>query len=152
MVSEGKHNYGLIIQEEIKKRGLEENIKYVGLIKERSDLHRQCSKADVGLTLTGKAVNREFRSEGGSQRPFEVMGLGLVPLVTNLKEWEDFFVKDGYAYSCDSDSVDSIKKKLEFLYENKNSLHRIGERNKRKILEEWNYNIEFKKVEKYIAN
>ncbi len=152
VVSEGKHNYGLIIQEEINKRGLQENIKYVGLIKERSDLYRQCSKADVGLTLTGKAINPEFRSEGGSQRPFEVMGLGLVPLVTNLQEWEDFFVKDGYAYSCDSDSVDSIKKKLEFLYENKDSLHRIGERNKKKILKEWNYNIEFKKVEKYIAN
>lgn len=152
VASEGSHNYGSIIKAEIKKRGLKENIKYVGLIKERDDLYRQCSKADVGLTLTGKTIRPEFRSEGGSQRPFEVMGLGLVPLVSNLKEWEDFFVKDGYAYSCDPDSADSIKKTLEFLYENRSSLHGIGEKNKKKILEEWNYNLEFEKIERYIEN
>ena len=81
-----------------------------------------------------------------------MMGLGLVPLVSDLKEWEDFFVKDGYAYSCNPDSADSIKTTLEFLYENRNSLYEIGERNKKKILEEWNYNSEFKKVEIHIEN
>ena len=152
VIPEGVQNYGSTIKKEIKNRGLEENIEYVGLIKERDDLYRQCSKADVGLTFTGKTIKPEFRTEGGSQRPFEMMGLGLVPLVSDLKEWEDFFVKDGYAYSCNSDSADSIKTALEFLYENRSSLYEIGERNKKKILEEWNYNSEFKKVESYIES
>ena len=152
VVPEGTQNYGSTIKKEIKNRGLEGNIEYVGLIKKRNDLYRQCSKADVGLTLTGKTVKPEFRTEGGSQRPFEMMGLGLVPLVSDLKEWEDFFVKDGYAYSCNPDSVDSIKTTLEFLYENRSALYEIGERNKKKILEEWNYNSEFKKVEIHIEN
>ena len=80
------------------------------------------------------------------------MGLGLVVLVSDLQEWEDFFVKDGYAYSCDSENSESIKQTLEYLYDNRDSLFEKGKRNRGKILTEWNYNIEFKKVEKYIEN
>ena len=164
---EGRYSYSEIIKIEINQRALEENVQYVGLIKERSDLLQQCSKADVGLAFSGKTalidVKSQFRTEGNvmvpefsmagtSQRPFEYMGLGLVLLVSDLPEWEDFFVKDGYAYSCDTESSESIKETLEYLYDNRDSLFEKGRRNKKKILEEWNYNIEFKKVEKYIAN
>lgn len=149
--------YSTIVVDEIKKRGLQENVNYVGLIKKRSDLLKECSKADVGLSFNGKTTIKgypppEFRNETGSQRPFEYMGLGLVVLVSDLQEWEDFFVKDGYAYSCDSENSESIKQTLEYLYDNRDSLFEKGKRNRGKILTEWNYNIEFKKVEKYIEN
>ena len=147
---EGKYSYTQLIQNEIKKRSLENNVNLVGLIKKRSDLLEQCSKADVGLAFTGKSFRPEFRTEGGSQRPFEYMGLGLVLLVTDLKEWEDFFVKDGYGYSCDSESSESIKDVLLELYQKKDELYEQGKSNKEKILSEWNYSNEFKKVEKYI--
>ena len=154
--SEGAENYSSKINQQIKLRSLENNVNLVGLIKKRSDLLEQCSKADVGLAFTGKSFKDnsepEFRSEGGSQRPFEYMGLGLVLLVTDLEEWEDFFVKDGYGYSCDSESSESIKDLLLDLYYKKNALYEQGKRNKEKILSEWNYNNEFKKVEKYIEN
>lgn len=164
---EGKHSYSEIVKIEIKKRGLEKNVKYVGLINERSDLLRQCSKADVGLAFTGKSVVTGFRSKfttegdvivpefrmaGTSQRPFEYMGLGLVLLVSDLQEWEDFFVKDGYGYSCDSEDSGSIKETLNHLYHNRDSLFEKGKKNREKILTEWNYNTEFKKVEKYIED
>ena len=148
--SGGMENYSSKINEQIKKRSLENNVNLVGLIKKRSDLLEQCSKADVGLAFTGKSFRPEFRTEGGSQRPFEYMGLGLVLLVTDLKEWEDFFVKDGYGYSCDSESSESIKDVLLELYQKKDELYEQGKSNKEKILSEWNYNNEFKKVEKYI--
>ncbi len=163
--SGGMENYSSKINEQIKKRSLENNVNLVGLIKKRSDLLEQCSKADVGLAFTGKTtvVNiqtkfttegdvlvPEFSMAGTSQRPFEYMGLGLVLLVTDLKEWEDFFVKDGYGYSCDSESSESIKDILLELYQKKDELYEQGKSNKEKILSEWNYNNEFKKVEKYI--
>ena len=148
--SEGVENYSSKINQQIKKRSLENNVNLVGLIKKRSDLFEQCSKADIGLAFTGKSFNPEFRSEGGSQRPFEYMGLGLVLLVTDLEEWEDFFVKDGYGYSCDSESSESIKDLLLDLYQKRDELYEQGKMNKEKILLEWNYNNEFKKVEKYI--
>ena len=148
--SGGMENYSSKINEQIKKRSLENNVNLVGLIKKRSDLLEQCSKADVGLAFTGKSFRPEFRTEGGSQRPFEYMGLGLVLLVTDLKEWEDFFVKDGYGYSCDSESSESIKDVLLELYQKKDELYEQGKSNKEKILSEWNYSNEFKKVEKYI--
>ena len=162
---EGKYSYTQLIQNEIKKRSLENNVNLVGLIKKRSDLLEQCSKADVGLAFTGKTtvanIQTKFTTEGDvlvpefsmagtSQRPFEYMGLGLVLLVTDLKEWEDFFVKDGYGYSCDSESSESIKDVLLELYQKKDELYEQGKSNKEKILSEWNYNNEFKKVEKYI--
>ena len=147
---EGKYSYSQLIQNEIKKRSLENKVNLVGLIKKRSDLLEQCSKADVGLAFTGKSFRPEFRTEGGSQRPFEYMGLGLVLLVTDLNEWEDFFVKDGYGYSCDSESSESIKDVLLELYQKKDELYEQGKSNKEKILSEWNYSNEFKKVEKYI--
>ena len=152
----GSEDYSSKINLQIKKRSLENNVSLVGLIKKRSDLLVQCSKADVGLAFTGKSfkdnTQPEFRSEGASQRPFEYMGLGLTLLVTDLEEWENFFVKDGYGYSCDSESVESIKNALLELYNNKDSLYEQGKMNKEKILSEWNYNNEFKKVEKYIKN
>ena len=163
--SGGMENYSSKINEQIKKRSLENNVNLVGLIKKRSDLLEQCSKADVGLAFTGKTtvVNiqtkfttegdvlvPEFSMAGTSQRPFEYMGLGLVLLVTDLKEWEDFFVKDGYGYSCDSESSESIKDVLLELYQKKDELYEQGKSNKEKILSEWNYSNEFKKVEKYI--
>ena len=158
-------NYSSKINEQIKKRSLENNVNLVGLIKKRSDLLEQCSKADVGLAFTGKTtvanIQTKFTTEGDvlvpefsmagtSQRPFEYMGLGLVLLVTDLKEWEDFFVKDGYGYSCDSESSESIKDVLLELYQKKDELYEQGKSNKEKILSEWNYSNEFKKVEKYI--
>ena len=148
--AEGTNNYSSKINQQIKKRSLENNVNLVGLIKKRSDLLEQCSKADVGLAFTGKSFRPEFRNEGGSQRPFEYMGLGLVLLVTDLKEWEDFFVKDGYGYSCDSESSESIKDVLLELYQKKDELYEQGKSNKEKIFLEWNYSNEFKKVEKYI--
>ena len=163
--SGGMENYSSKINEQIKKRSLENNVNLVGLIKKRSDLLEQCSKADVGLAFTGKTtvanIQTKFTTEGDvlvpefsmagtSQRPFEYMGLGLVLLVTDLKEWEDFFVKDGYGYSCDSESSESIKDVLLELYQKKDELYEQGKSNKEKILSEWNYNNEFKKVEKYI--
>ena len=163
--SGGMENYSSKINEQIKKRSLENNVNLVGLIKKRSDLLEQCSKADVGLAFTGKmtvaniqtkfttegdVLVPEFSMAGTSQRPFEYMGLGLVLLVTDLKEWEDFFVKDGYGYSCDSESSESIKDVLLELYQKKDELYEQGKNNKEKILSEWNYNNEFKKVEKYI--
>ena len=162
---EGKYSYTQLIQNEIKKRSLENNVNLVGLIKKRSDLLEQCSKADVGLAFTGKTtvanIQTKFTTEGDvlvpefsmagtSQRPFEYMGLGLVLLVTDLKEWEDFFVKDGYGYSCDSESSESIKDVLLELYQKKDELYEQGKSNKEKIFLEWNYSNEFKKVEKYI--
>ena len=163
--SGGIENYSSKINEQIKKRSLENNVNLVGLIKKRSDLLEQCSKADVGLAFTGKTtvanIQTKFTTEGDvlvpefsmagtSQRPFEYMGLGLVLLVTDLKEWEDFFVKDGYGYSCDSESSESIKDVLLELYQKKDELYEQGKSNKEKILSEWNYSNEFKKVEKYI--
>ena len=165
--SEGSENYSSKINQQIKLRSLENNVNLVGLIKKRSDLLEQCSKADVGLAFTGKktvaniqtkfttegdVLVPEFSMAGTSQRPFEYMGLGLVLLVTDLEEWEDFFVKDGYGFSCDSESSESIKDLLLDLYYKKDALYEQGKRNKEKILSEWNYNNEFKKVEKYIEN
>ena len=149
--AEGTNNYSSKINQQIKTRSLENNVNLVGLIKKRSDLLEQCSKADVGLSFEGKSVTPQYRTEGGSQRPFEYMGLGLVLLITDLEEWEDYFVKDGYGYSCDSESSKSIKNILLTLYNNKSSLYEQGKRNKEKIFLEWNYSNEFKKVEKYMV-
>ena len=160
-------SYSKIIKNEIKKRELEKNVRYVGLIKKRGDLLQQCSKAEVGLAFTGKTITKdvkskfttegdvkipEFNMAGTSQRPFEYMGLGLVPLVSDLKEWEEFFVKDGYAFSCNPESSDSIRETLLYLYGNRDLLFEKGKRNKEKILSDWNYNNEFKKIQKYIEN
>ena len=104
------------------------------------------------FTTEGDVKIPEFSMAGTSQRPFEYMGLGLVPLVSDLKEWEEFFVKDGYAFSCNPESSDSIREILLYLYRNRDLLFEKGKRNKEKILSDWNYNNEFKKIQKYIEN
>ena len=95
-------------------------------------------------------VEPEFDMAGGAQRPFEYMALGLIPLVPDLDSWKELFVKTGYGYSCDPDDSEDIKEVLMQLYINKDSLFDIGERNRQKILNDWNYNFEFKKIEQFL--
>ena len=65
-------------------------------------------------------------------------------------DWKELFVKTGYGYSCDPDDSEDIKEVLMQLYINKDSLFDIGERNRQKILNDWNYNFEFKKIEQFL--
>ena len=150
----GGYNYSSVIKSEIKKRGLEETVRYIGLIKKRENLLKECSNADIGLSLVQvrkiNGVEPEFDMAGGAQRPFEYMALGLIPLVPDLDDWKELFVKTGYGYSCDPDDSEDIKEVLMQLYINKDSLFDIGERNRQKILNDWNYNFEFKKIEQFL--
>ena len=87
---------------------------------------------------------------GGAQRPFEHMALGLVPLVTDVKDWHELFVLDGFGFSCDPNDKNSIKELLLDLHKRKDELYEIGQKNREKILSTWNYDYEFKKIEKFI--
>ena len=151
----GGFTYEPTIRAEINKRGLQENVHYIGFIKERAELLKQCAQADIGLCVVQKEENEygaaEFGMEGASQRTFEIMGVGLVPLVSDLREWEEFFVKDGYGYSCDPDDAENIEEVLTYLHANKHDLYDQGMRNREKIFKEWNYKTEFNKIEQFIG-
>jgi len=147
-------DYGHEIKKQIKERDLEKNVNYIGFIQKRDDLLRECSYADVGLSLAQKTVKKdeepEFDMAGGAQRPFEYMALGLVPLVTDLDDWNRLFVETGFGYSCDPDDKDDIRKVLQRLYIDRDSLFDIGQNNRKQIMDTWNYDNEFRKVENYI--
>ncbi len=150
----GPSGYSSIIKDEIIKRDLTQTVNYIGLIKKRKDLLRECSKADIGLCLVQKnfqnGIEPEFDMAGGAQRPFEHMALGLVPLVTDVKDWHELFVLDGFGFSCDPNDKNSIKELLLDLHKRKDELYEIGQKNREKILSTWNYDYDFKKIEKFI--
>ena len=150
----GPTGYSSIIKDLIIKKDLVESVNYIGLIQDRHDLLKACSKADVGLSLVQKSIQNgiepEFDMAGGAQRPFEHMALGLVPLVTDVKDWHELFVIDGYGFSCNPDDTISIKELLLDLYKRKDELYEIGQKNREKILNDWNYDYEFKKIEYFL--
>jgi glycosyltransferase involved in cell wall biosynthesis len=67
-------------------------------------------------------------------------------LVTNIPEWRHAFVDPGCGLSCDAASADSIAAALRWFLENPEARRAMGERGRRKIADEWNYQTMFAPV------
>ena len=72
-------------------------------------------------------------------------------LVSTLPAWEDLYVRMGFGRPCNPDSVESISAALEWFYDHPEDTRAMGERGRRKVLAEWNYEAQFKPVMEGLA-
>ena len=122
-------------------------VRNLGMIS-REDVLAAASRAHVGLALmpmTGGDVNMRHMT-GASNKIFDYMAAGAVPIVSDVPDWRQMFVDAGYALACDPADVASIAGVVGRLLDAPGLREQIAGRNRAKIAAEWNYDTQFEPV------
>jgi glycosyltransferase involved in cell wall biosynthesis len=95
-------------------------------------------------------INMRFMV-GASNKPFDYLAVGLALVVTRLPEWEEAFVKPGYAVSCDPSDGRSIAAALAPLVADPARGRAMGRAGRARIEADWNYEAQFRPVLERLA-
>jgi len=105
-------------------------------------------RCHVGLALMPMTSRDEnMRSmAGASNKVFEYLAAGAVPLVSDLPEWRSTFVEPGYAIACDPREPASISDALAWADRNRAAVRAIAARGWERLCADWNYETQFAPV------
>ena len=111
----------------------------------RADLFKFCSVFDVGISLMPFKSDdpNHLTMAGASNKAFDYLACGLALLVSDLPDWNDMFVKPGYARACKSDNIESIAGTLDWFMTHPKQTREMGMMGREKVLREWNYENQF---------
>lgn len=128
--------------------GLGSRVHYLGSVRLRSQLLERMRNAAVGLMLMpARSDDPNMTSMvGASNKAFDYLACGLPILVSNQTEWEETFVKPGYALSCDPESAQSIARALGRLLNASDQAWAMGKQGQARVVAEWNYEAQFAPV------
>jgi glycosyltransferase involved in cell wall biosynthesis len=121
---------------------------YIGVLSRGKDLLIQAASAHVGLAfmpLDANDINMQHMT-GASNKAFDYMASGLALLVSDLPDWHQCFVAPGFGLSCDPGDASSIQQTLQWFLDNPEERRRMGERSRRQIMSEWNYDSAFRPI------
>jgi glycosyltransferase involved in cell wall biosynthesis len=127
--------------------GVADRVTVVGPMS-RDRLMQRGAGFDLGLALLPMAsldVN-EQTMVGASNKSFDYLACGLSLLVSDRPEWVEAFVDAGYGRACDSRSAESIAASLRWFLDHPEERTAMGERGRRKVLSDWNYETTFQPV------
>lgn len=130
------------------KLGIIHRIEFFEPIPTRKELLNWCQKSNVGLALFPKSQEdlEHHAMIGASNKPFDYLACGLALLVSDLPDWRKLYVEPGYGLACDPDDAESIAKSLQWFLNNPEKMRKMGEKGRKRILEEWNYEKQFNTV------
>lgn len=131
-----------------KRAGIGSSVEYKGNLN-RDAMLRLCQTADVGLMFMPTQTddpNMKYMA-GASNKAFEYLAAGCPVIVNGSMEWQKMFVDPGFGLACDPEDVSSIRKVLQWCVDHGPSLKAMGDVGKNKILQDWNYETQFKDVE-----
>jgi glycosyltransferase involved in cell wall biosynthesis len=114
----------------------------------RVDLLKTCAACHVGLALF-PLNHSDFNLRaltGASNKPFDYLACELAVLVSDLPDWREMFVDSGYGLSCNPEQPASIAAALRQLYDRPADRRLMGERGRKRVLAEWNYETQFEPV------
>ncbi|HEX8273633.1 MAG TPA: glycosyltransferase [Longimicrobiaceae bacterium] len=128
--------------------GIGERVRFAGIVRHRADLLRLCARHDAGFALMPAAsddVNLRWMA-GASNKPFDYLACGVCPIVSDLPEWRRAFVEPGYALACDPADADGVAAALRWAAAHRAELRAMAEAGRRRVLEDWNYEHQFRPV------
>ena len=104
-----------------------------------------CAERDLGLALMPmESTDENMRHmTGASNKLFEYLASGVVPLVSDLAEWRATFVDAGCAVACDPRSPESIAGVFSWALERPDALRAIADRGWQRLQRDWNYETQF---------
>ena len=117
-----------------------ENTKYLGVV-EPDEIYKYLCISDIGI-ITFLPYPNHLNTL--ATKPFEYMQAGLPLIMSNFPYWKTFF-GDLSLYVDPYDSSDIISK-INYLIYNPNIMKIMGEEGRKKVLEEYNWENESKKL------
>jgi glycosyltransferase involved in cell wall biosynthesis len=119
-----------------------------GVMPTRVELLQYGRQCDIGLALMpiGGTDANMVTMTGASNKPFDYLACGLALVVSDLPAWRSLYVDPGYGVACDPQDPASIERVLGALVKDPKRIREMGERGRRRIEEEWNYDTEFARV------
>jgi len=110
-----------------------------------ADADAIAAQSHVGLALMPmESADENMRHmTGASNKVFEYLASGLVPIVSDLPDWQSTFVGPGYAVACDPRRDESISAIFGWARQNRPALRAIAERGWDRIQDDWNYETQF---------
>ena len=128
--------------------GIEQRIEYLGAIPLRSDLLAICDTCDVGLALlplTTTDINLTAMT-GASNKAFDYLGCGLPLIVSDQEDWRRLYCDPGYGLACNPADWESVAGAIGWYQEHRDLMREMGERGRRRVLSEWNYETQLAPV------
>jgi glycosyltransferase involved in cell wall biosynthesis len=140
----GSAGYSKVLRDRALELGIPQRLHLPGPLNRRG-VFEVSLQHEVGLALLPlQSADINFVAmTGASNKPFDYLACGLPLLVSILPEWEEMYVKPGYALSCDPTSVESIAHALGWFCDHPEQTRDMGERGRQKILSNWNYEAQF---------
>jgi glycosyltransferase involved in cell wall biosynthesis len=111
-------------------------------------LLRHTRTQDIGLgvlSIDPENINLRFLA-GASNKVFDYLAHGIVPIVLDLPEWRELLIDRGCAVGCHANDPDSLAKAISQLVSDPNEMRKMGETGRQHILKEWNYEAQFAPV------
>ena len=124
--------------------GIVERIEYLGSVPTRTELLQHCQTCDVGLSLFPFQSRQPMA--GASNKSFDYLACGLPLLVSDLPDWQQMYVEPGYGLDCNPDDANSIAAALKWFLAHPAQRREMGEKGRRKIANEWNYEQQFQPI------
>jgi len=144
----GHHDYVEKLKAEANQLRLADRVEVLGAVPTRKELLEWCRRSDVGLALMPSQSGdlNEQTMTGASNKPFDYLACGLALLVSDLRDWPATYVKPACALACIPEDPKSIAAALCWFLEHTHELRAMGERGRRLILNDWNYQRQFAPV------
>ena len=133
--------------------GLGDRVVFHGALPTRAEMLAEAANADVGLALMpadSSDINMRYMA-GASNKPFDYMAAGLMPIVSDLPDWREMYVEPGFARACNPADPQSIVSLFSWCVANPDEVRAMGERGRRMIEEAWNYERCFAPVVERLA-
>jgi glycosyltransferase involved in cell wall biosynthesis len=140
----GHRNYANELREKGKRLGIANRLEFLGTIPTRGEMLNWCGRSDVGLALFAKQGLQPM--PGASNKPFDYLARGCALLVSDLPDWREMYVEPGCARACVPDDPESIAGAVRWFLEHPEQMRAMGETGRRRILEDWNYEAQFRPV------
>jgi len=134
--------------DEAARLGIGPRVESIGAVPARADLLAECRRAHVGISLMpiGSADPNERTMAGASNKAFDYLACGLPLLVSDLADWNAMFVDAGFARACDPRDEESIARELMWFAGHRAEVAAMGQLGRRRVLDDWNYQHQFKPV------
>ena len=141
----GHQGYVNTLLETGRRLGISNRIEHLGTLPDRDELLSWCRKCDIGLALMPKESDdiNEQAMAGASNKPFDYLSSGMALLVSDLPDWRTIYIETGYGLTCDPGDPESIANALRWFLDHPHKMRVMGERGRRKIATEWNYEMKF---------
>jgi len=148
----GHQDYLATFSNKARSLGILDQIDIKGAVPTRRDLFKLCNECDVGLSfMPMKSIDINMRHmTGASNKSFDYLACGLALLVTDLPDWNDMYVSPGYGLACNPEDPDSLTGAFRWFLDHPQEMQAMGEKGRRRILSEWNYEKQFESVLKIV--